>query len=51
MLICLMRFKLIAGRYVLTCLMHKMYTAKLGDFPANLLINQGVMATLQERRM
>ncbi len=24
---------------------------KLGDFPANLLINQGVMATLQERRL
>jgi hypothetical protein len=24
---------------------------KLGDFPANLLINQGVMATLHERRL
>jgi hypothetical protein len=24
---------------------------KLGDSPANLLINQGVMATLQERRL
>jgi hypothetical protein len=27
------------------------YFKKLGDSPANLLINQGVMATLQERRL